>query len=83
MRKRREGPGSATSRNDASECRGWGRADLMVRRRDGKPYLLEMNTAPGMTTHSLVPMSARVAGISYEALCLWLLQAAALDRGTA
>jgi D-alanine-D-alanine ligase len=64
-------------------CRGWGRADLMLRRNDGKPYLLEMNTAPGMTSHSLVPMSARAAGISYEALCLWLLQAAALDRGTA
>ena len=55
----------------------------MVRRSDGTPYLLEMNTAPGMTAHSLVPMSARVAGISYEALCLWLLQAAALDRGPA
>ena len=62
-------------------CRGWGRADLMVRRRDGKPYLLEMNTAPGMTSHSLVPMSARAAGISYEDLCLWLLQSASLDRG--
>ena len=64
-------------------CRGWGRADLMVRSGDGKPFLLEMNTAPGMTSHSLVPMSARAAGISYEALCLWLLQAAALDRGAA
>ena len=64
-------------------CRGWGRADLMVRRTDGKPYLLEMNTAPGMTSHSLVPMSARAAGISYEDLCLWLLRSASLDRRSA
>jgi D-alanine-D-alanine ligase len=60
-------------------CRGWGRADLMLRASDRKPFLLEMNTSPGMTGHSLVPMSARAAGISYEALCLRLLQAAALD----
>jgi D-alanine-D-alanine ligase len=60
-------------------CRGWGRADLMVRASDRKPFLLEMNTSPGMTGHSLVPMSARAAGISYEALCLLLLQGAALD----
>ena len=60
-------------------CRGWGRADLMVRASDRKPFLLEMNTAPGMTGHSLVPMSARAAGISYEQLCLRLLQDAALD----
>jgi len=60
-------------------CRGWGRADLMVRRSDRKPFLLEMNTSPGMTSHSLVPMSARAAGISYEALCVRLLAAATLD----
>ena len=60
-------------------CRGWGRADLMVRASDRKPFLLEMNTSPGMTGHSLVPMSARAAGISYEDLCLRLLAAAALD----
>jgi len=60
-------------------CRGWGRADLMIRASDRKPFLLEMNTAPGMTTHSLVPMSARAAGISYEALCVQLVAAAALD----
>lgn len=64
-------------------CRGWGRADLMIRRSDQKPFLLEMNTSPGMTSHSLVPMSARGAGIGYDALCLWLLRAAALDRGMA
>jgi D-alanine-D-alanine ligase len=39
-------------------CRGWARADVMLTR-DGKPYLLEMNTSPGMTGHSLVPMAAR------------------------
>ena len=60
-------------------CRGWGRADLMRRASDGKAYLLEMNTSPGMTGHSLVPMSARAAGISYEQLCLRLLRDAALD----
>ena len=60
-------------------CRGWGRADLMLRNRDGKPFLLEMNTSPGMTSHSLVPMSARAAGISYEQLCLWLIAQAKLD----
>jgi D-alanine-D-alanine ligase len=60
-------------------CRGWGRADLMRRASDGRFFLLEMNTSPGMTGHSLVPMSARAAGISYEQLCLHLLAHAALD----
>ena len=60
-------------------CRGWGRADLMIRASDRKPFLLEMNTSPGMTSHSLVPMSARAAGISYEALCVQLVAAASLD----
>ncbi|MEO5845732.1 MAG: D-alanine--D-alanine ligase [Caldimonas sp.] len=64
-------------------CRGWGRADLMLRRSDRKPFLLEMNTSPGMTSHSLVPMSARAAGLSYEALCLQLLAAATLDSARA
>ena len=64
-------------------CRGWGRADLMVRRADRKPFLLEMNTSPGMTSHSLVPMSARAAGISYEALCVRLLAGATLDSAAA
>lgn len=60
-------------------CRGWGRADLMVRARDRRPFLLEMNTSPGMTSHSLVPMSARAAGMSYEQLCLRVLSLASLD----
>jgi D-alanine-D-alanine ligase len=63
----------------AIDCRGWGRADLMVRSADRKPFLLEMNTSPGMTGHSLVPMSAKAAGISYEQLCLMLLASARLD----
>ena len=49
---------------------------------DRKPYLLEINTSPGMTGHSLVPMSAKAAGISYEELCVQLLAAAALDAPT-
>jgi D-alanine-D-alanine ligase len=64
-------------------CRGWGRADFMIRASDRKPFLLEMNTAPGMTGHSLVPMSARAAGLSYEQLCLRLLAAARLDASPA
>ena len=61
-------------------CRGWGRADVMIDAATRKPYLLEINTSPGMTGHSLVPMSARADGLSYEALCLQLLQATALDN---
>jgi D-alanine-D-alanine ligase len=56
-------------------CVGWGRVDLMLDRR-GRPYLLEVNTAPGMTDHSLVPMAARAVGISYEDLCLRILEGA-------
>jgi D-alanine-D-alanine ligase len=61
-------------------CRGWGRIDVMIDGATRKPYLLEINTSPGMTGHSLVPMSARAAGISYEDLCLQLLAAATLDH---
>jgi D-alanine-D-alanine ligase len=60
-------------------CRGWGRVDVMVRAQDRKPFLLEMNTSPGMTSHSLVPISARAAGMSYEQLCVHLIAHAALD----
>jgi D-alanine-D-alanine ligase len=60
-------------------ARGWGRIDVMIDAATRQPYLLELNTSPGMTGHSLVPMSARAAGISYEALCVQLLQGAALD----
>jgi len=54
-------------------CRTWGRADVMLDKKTGKPYLLEMNTSPGMTSHSLVPMAAKAAGVEYADLVLWLL----------
>jgi D-alanine-D-alanine ligase len=60
-------------------CRGWGRADVMLDRDTGVPYLLEMNTSPGMTSHSLVPMAAKAAGVSYEDLVLWLLMQSGLS----
>ena len=61
-------------------CRGWARADVMIDSRTRQPYLLEINTSPGMTSHSLVPMSARSTGISYEQLCLRVLACASLDN---
>jgi D-alanine-D-alanine ligase len=60
-------------------CRGWARADVMIDAKTRKPYLLEINTSPGMTSHSLVPMSAKAAGISYPELCLQVLQTASRD----
>jgi D-alanine-D-alanine ligase len=63
-------------------CRGWARADVMIRKTDRQPFLLEINTSPGMTGHSLVPMSAKVAGLSYEQLCVHLLASASLDATT-
>lgn len=56
-------------------CTGWGRADLILDD-DGRPSLLEMNTIPGMTSHSLVPMAARAAGISFDDLALRILELA-------
>ncbi len=61
------------------QCRGWGRIDVMLRAADRKPFLLEINTSPGMTSHSLVPMAAKAAGIDYPQLCLQLLADATLD----
>lgn len=63
-------------------CRGWARADVMIDKQTRKPFLLEVNTSPGMTGHSLVPMSARAVGLSYEDLCLEILNSAALDYET-
>ena len=60
-------------------CRGWARADVMIDKDTRKPYLLEINTSPGMTSHSLVPMSARADGLSYEDLCVAVLRTASLD----
>jgi D-alanine-D-alanine ligase len=57
-------------------CEGWGRVDVLVRESDMRPFLLEVNTSPGMTTHSLVPMAARAVGISYEDLCVEILRSA-------
>ncbi len=69
----------AVAAYQAVGCRGWARADFMIRATDGQPYLLEINTSPGMTSHSLVPKSAAAAGIGYEQLCLMLLASARLD----
>ncbi|MGH8747155.1 MAG: D-alanine--D-alanine ligase [Burkholderiales bacterium] len=56
-------------------CSGWGRVDMMLDAH-GEPWLLEVNTSPGMTGHSLVPIAARAVGISYENLCLKILEGA-------
>ena len=58
---------------DALGCSGWGRVDVM-RDRDGRNWLLEVNTAPGMTSHSLVPKAAAQAGMDYETLCWRVLE---------
>ncbi len=55
------------------DCAGWGRVDFM-RDRDGRFFLLEVNTTPGMTSHSLVPKAARAVGIQFEELCWRILQ---------
>lgn len=57
---------------EALGCRGWGRVDVM-RDREGRNWLLEVNTAPGMTSHSLVPKAARQTGLGFEDLCLAIL----------
>jgi len=56
-------------------CEGWGRVDVMLDQ-CGKPYFLEANTSPGMTSHSLVPMSAKAAGISFDDLVMRILELA-------
>ena len=61
-------------------CRGWGRADIMLDQQSGRPYLLEMNTSPGMTNHSLVPMAAKHAGMNYEDFVMWILMQATLSQ---
>lgn len=66
---------------DTIGCRGWGRVDLMLDA-SGRPFFLEVNTAPGMTDHSLVPMAARAAGLSYEDLCVRILALAACGEGS-
>ena len=58
-------------------CEGWGRADMMLSP-DGRYSFLELNTSPGMTSHSLVPRAARAVGLSYPDLCIRVLQSASL-----
>ncbi|MEP6898031.1 MAG: D-alanine--D-alanine ligase [Rhodanobacter sp.] len=65
---------------DALGCSGWGRVDVM-RDRQGHNWLLEVNTAPGMTSHSLVPKAAVVAGVDYQALC-WRVLESSFREGT-
>lgn len=60
-------------------CTGWSRVDFMVRESDNEPFMLEINTSPGMTGHSLVPMSAKATGTAYEDLCVEILRAAKLE----
>jgi D-alanine-D-alanine ligase len=63
----------------AVDCSGWARVDVMRDRASGKFYLLEVNTAPGMTSHSLVPKAARQEGIEFDELC-WRVLETSLDR---
>ena len=62
---------------------GWGRVDFMLRASDNEPLLLEFNPSPGMTGHSLVPMAAKAAGMSYEDLCVAILRSATLHLAPA
>lgn len=66
---------------DAVGASGWGRVDFMLDAA-GEPKLLEVNTVPGMTDHSLVPMAARAAGIDFEALCLRILATSLLEASS-
>jgi len=64
-------------------CEGWSRIDVLLRESDKQYFLLEVNTSPGMTTHSLVPMAARAEGVGYEDLCVEILRSASLKVGRA
>ena len=68
----------AVAAYNALECEGWARVDALVRESDQQVFLLEINTSPGMTGHSLVPMAARAIKLSYEDLCVQLISAASL-----
>ncbi len=61
-------------------CEGWSRVDVMLNT-NNEPFLLEINTAPGMTSHSLVPMAAKAEGMSYSELCVNILASADLKVG--
>jgi len=60
---------------DALGCKGWGRVDFMADS-DGNFYVLEVNTVPGMTSHSLVPMAAKAQGLSFEDLVVAIAKTA-------
>ena len=64
---------------DAVGASGWGRVDFMLDE-NGQPWLIEINTVPGMTSHSLVPMAAREAGLDFNDLVLAILQTAMADK---
>jgi D-alanine-D-alanine ligase len=66
---------------NAIGCEGWARVDVLLRASDNKPFLLEANTAPGMTGHSLVPMAGRAIGLEYADLCVEILRTARLKIG--
>lgn len=66
---------------EAAGCSGWGRVDVMRDRDSGKFYLLEVNTAPGMTSHSLVPKAASQVGIGFEELCWRVLESSVAADG--
>ncbi|MEX0901009.1 MAG: D-alanine--D-alanine ligase [Gammaproteobacteria bacterium] len=67
---------------DAIDAHGWGRVDFMADSA-GAPFVLEVNTVPGMTDHSLVPMAARAAGIDFPSLCVRVLRTSFVDRSAA
>ena len=60
---------------NVASCRGWGRVDVLLDE-EQHPYLLEVNTVPGMTSHSLVPMAAKQSGLEFNQLVLQILEAA-------
>jgi D-alanine-D-alanine ligase len=66
---------------NALGCEGWARIDVLLRASDNKPFLLEANTSPGMTGHSLVPMAGRAIGLEYADLCIEILKSARLKIG--
>ena len=65
---------AAVAAFQVTDCSGWGRVDFMRDKESGRFYFIEINTTPGMTDHSLVPMGARQAGMDFEELCWRVLE---------